>query len=66
MLNWNAKKVQNLTGIEIWLFILGRVLVAFAVGILVTRFFPQLATTIALPASVIGVVLLSFAARGLW
>jgi len=38
MPNWNQKKVQNLTGTEIWLFILGRVLVAFAIGILITQY----------------------------
>jgi hypothetical protein len=52
----DAKKVQNLTGIEIWLFLLGRVLVAFAIGVLVTRYFPRLATVFALPALAIGLV----------
>jgi hypothetical protein len=66
MLNWNAKKVQNLTGVEIWLFILGRVLVAFAVGIFVTQNFPGVATLLAFPALAIGVVLFAVAAKGLW
>jgi hypothetical protein len=66
MLNWNAKKIQNLTGFEIWLFILGRVLVAFAIGVLVTQYFPRVATIIALPALAIGLVLFAIAARGLW
>ena len=66
MLNWNQKKVQNLTGTEIWFFILGRVLVAFAIGILVTQYFPQIAAPIALPALAIGLILFAIAARGLW
>jgi len=66
MLNWNAKKVQKLTGTEIWFFILGRVLVAFAIGILVTEYFPRIAAPFALPALAIGVILLAIAARGLW
>jgi len=66
MLNWNAKNVQNLTGAEIWLFILGRVLVAFAAGIFVTQYFPQVATTLAFPALAIGAVLFAVSAKGLW
>ncbi len=66
MLKWNAKKVQNLTGTEIWLFILGRVLVAFAVGIYINRYYPQLAKTIGFPAFAIGMVLLAIATKGMW
>jgi len=66
MLNWNQKKVQNLTGTEIWFFILGRVLVAFSIGILITQYFPQIAAPIALPALAIGLILFAIAARGLW
>lgn len=34
MLSWNKGKVANLTGMEIWLFIVGRVLVAFGIGVM--------------------------------
>jgi hypothetical protein len=66
MLDWNAKKVQNLTSTEIWLFILGRVLVAFAVGVYVNRYYPLLSKTIAFPAFVIGMVLFAIASKGMW
>ena len=66
MLDWNAQKVQNLTGTEIWFFILGRVLVAFALGILVAQYFPRVAAPIALPMLIIGVALFGIAAKGLW
>ncbi len=65
MLNWNARKVQNLTGTEIWLFILGRVLIAFAIGVLTAQYFPRLAALIAVPLLIVGVILFAFAARGL-
>jgi len=29
VLNWNAQKVRNLSGTEIWLFIVARVLIGF-------------------------------------
>jgi hypothetical protein len=66
ILDWNAKKVQNLTGAEIWGFILGRVLMAFALGILATRSFPRAAALIELPAMAVGVVLLVISSKGLW
>jgi uncharacterized membrane protein (DUF485 family) len=66
MLNWNAKKLQNLTGTEIWLFILGRVLVAFAIGVLAAQYFPRLGAPIAVPLLIVGVILFAIAARGLW
>jgi len=65
MLNWNARKVKNLTGTEIWLFILGRVLIAFALGIVATQYFPQFTPRIALPLLLVGVILFAIAARGL-
>lgn len=65
MLNWNTRKVRNLTGTEIWLFILGRVLVAFAIGVLAAEYFPKFATPIALPALGIGVILFAIAMKGL-
>src|SRR5258708_6753470 len=66
MLDWNVKKVQNLTSAEIWLFIVARVLVGFAAGILVTQYFPGVAALVVFPALAIGVVLFAIAARGLW
>ena len=66
MLNWNVKKVQNLTSAEIWLFIVARVLVGFAAGILVTQYFSGVAALVVFPALAIGVVLFAIAARGLW
>jgi len=65
MLNWNAGKVKTLTGTEIWLFIVGRVLVAFGVGVIAVRFNPQLIAPSGLPAIVIGLLLLLVAAKGL-
>jgi hypothetical protein len=65
VLKWNARKVQNLTGTEIWLFILGRVLIAFAIGVLATEYFPHFVAPIALPGLVIGVILFLVAAKGL-
>jgi len=41
MLKWNKGKVQNLTGAEIRLFIIARLLIGFGVGVLGARYFPQ-------------------------
>ena len=41
MLRWNAEKVGNLTPIEIWLLIIARVVIGFALGVLSTRYFPR-------------------------
>jgi hypothetical protein len=65
MLNWNAGKVRNLTGIEIWLFIIGRVFFAFGFGIIAVRYYPQFAAPLGFPAIVIGLLLLLVAAKGL-
>jgi Na+/melibiose symporter-like transporter len=65
ILDWNRRKVQSLTGWEIWFFILGRVLVGFALGALAMWYFPQIALMIAIPAGIIGLVLLIIAAKGL-
>ena len=63
-LNWNHRKVQNLTPWEIWAFIVGRVLVGFGFGILFTQWYPQIADSLALPVLIIGFIILIFAARG--
>jgi hypothetical protein len=65
MLNWNAGKVKNLTGAEIWLFIIGRVLTAFGVGVLCVRYYPRIAGPLGFPAAVVGLLLLVVAAKGL-
>jgi len=66
MLNWNAQKVKNLTGTEIWLLIIGRVLAAFGLGILSVHYFPNFVGPLGLPALVVGPLLLLVAANGLW
>jgi TctA family transporter len=65
VLKSNESRVQNLTPLEIWGFIVGRVLVAFALGILAVRYVPQIASMIAVPALVLGAVLLLIAAKGM-
>jgi hypothetical protein len=65
MLNWNAQKVKNLSGAEIWLFIIGRVLIGFGAGAIFARFYPQIGYTVGLPVLVIGVVLLLVASKGM-
>ncbi len=66
LLNWNHKKVQNLTPWEIWMFIAGRVLMSFGLGVLAMQFFPEPASWLAIPTIVLGLVLLIFAAKGLF
>ena len=66
MLNWNSGKVRNLTGAEIWLFIIGRGLAAFGVGVLSVRYYPPIAEPLGLPAIVIGLLLLLVAAKGMF
>jgi len=65
MLKWNAGKVKNLTGAEIWLFIAARVLVGFGLGVLGLRYFPEIVGPMGLPALVVGIVLFLVAAKGL-
>ena len=65
MLESNRRRVQGLTGLEIWLFILGRVLIAFGIGVLAMVYFPSVAPTLAWPALVVGVLILLYASRGL-
>jgi hypothetical protein len=66
MLNWNVGKVKSLTGAEIWLFIIGRVFVAFGMGVLCVRYFPQIAEPLGFPAVGAGILLLAVAAKGLF
>jgi Ca2+/Na+ antiporter len=65
MLNWNANKVKRLTGAEIWMFIVGRVLIAFGIGAICMREFPKVANVMAMPAIVLGIAVFAIAARGL-
>lgn len=44
MLDSNRKRVQKLTGAEIWAFIVARVLLGFALGIFAVLYFPRIAT----------------------
>jgi hypothetical protein len=64
MLEWNKAKVRNLTGAEIWLMIIGRVLAGFGLGVLAVRYFPQVANPLGIPALAVGMILLVIAAKG--
>ena len=65
MLNWNARKVKNLSGAEIWLFIWARLLVGFGAGTFLARSYPEIINPIAIPVFVIGAILFVIAAKGL-
>lgn len=65
-LNWNHKKVQNLTPWEIWMFIAGRVFMSFGLGVFAMQFFPEVASWVAGPTIVLGFILLILAAKGLF
>jgi hypothetical protein len=66
MLETNRSRVRNLTGLEIWLFIVGRALMAFGLGVLTTACFPAFASYAMWPSIGIGFVLLLLASRGLF
>ena len=66
MLNWNAERVKKLTGTEIWLFIIARVVLGFGVGVLSTRYFPNIVGMLGFPSLLVGLLLGIFAAKGLW
>jgi hypothetical protein len=66
MLEWNRARVKHLTGLEIWLIIVGRVLVGFGFGVLSVRWIPQIANPLGVPAMVLGLVLVLIAAKGLF
>lgn len=63
-LNWNHKKVQNLSPWEIWMFIAGRVYMSYGIGVLAMRYYPQAVYRSGCPALVLGLVLLIVAAKG--
>ena len=66
MLERNRSRVQNLTGLEIWFFILGRVLLAFGLGVLAMAYVPALASVAVWPAIGAGVILLALGSRGMF
>jgi hypothetical protein len=66
MLAWNAERVKKLTGIEIWLLILGRVFVAFGIGVVTARYYPAIVGPLAIPAIGIGLVIFLVGAKGLF
>ena len=57
MLEWNKAKLRNLTGTEIWLMIVGRVLAGFGLGTLAVRNFPQVFTPLGFPVLLLGMIL---------
>lgn len=65
MLKANHRRVQRLTPVEIWLFIIGRVLAVLGAGILIARYQPRLAGSFAWPALLAGVLCLAVASRGM-
>ena len=65
VLSRNAERVKNLTGLEIWLFIIGRGLMALGAGIISTWYIPQIANPLAIPMVLIGFVLFLIASKGL-
>jgi hypothetical protein len=66
MLEWNKAKVRNLTGAEIWLMMIGRVLAGFGLGVLAVRYFPQVANPLGIPALLLGLLLLVIAVKGMF
>ena len=65
MLEGNRKRVQQLTGAEIWVFIVARVLLGFALGVFAVVYFPRIAVHLAWPALILGAALFVVAAKGL-
>ncbi len=63
-LNWNHRKVQNLTPWEIWGFIAGRVFMSFGLGVLAVQYYPLIAVPLGIPTLVLGIACLLFAAKG--
>jgi hypothetical protein len=54
MLEWNRAKVKNLTGFEVWLMIVGRVLVGFGFGISAVRWITDIANPLGVPVKFLG------------
>ena len=66
MLESNRSRVKGLTGLEIWFFIIGRVLIAFGIGALAMAYYPSVASRLAWPAVLVGFVVLLVGSRGLF
>jgi uncharacterized protein involved in response to NO len=66
MLKWNATRVRRLTGTEIWMFIVARVLIGFGLGALAVHYFPAVASTLGVPALGLGALLFAIASIGLF
>jgi hypothetical protein len=64
MLKWNKTKVQQLSPGEIWLFIIGRVFIAFGGGAFAMAHYPQMTRSIALPVLIIGLILMISGFKG--
>ena len=65
MLEANRRRVQQLTGREIWLFSIGRSLMAFGAGVMLMKVFPEVMSPLAWPALMVGLVVFLIACRGL-
>jgi hypothetical protein len=65
LLEANRHRVQRLTGREVWMFIVARVLIAFGLGVLAAIYAPSVAVLAAWPAIGVGLVFFALAARGL-
>jgi len=63
MPTWNQRMVRQLSPLEIWLFIAGRVLAAFGLGMLLVIYLPD-SSVAAWPSLVIGLVMLMVAFKG--
>ena len=66
MLESNRQRVQALSGGEIWMFIVARVLLGFGVGALAMIHFPAIAVYLVWPALGVGALLFVLASRGLF
>ena len=64
MLAWNQRKLRQLSPVEIWLFIVGRVLIGFGIGVLAVRLWPDVVGGLGWPAVAAGFACLLVAAKG--
>lgn len=65
ILQSNVENVKNLSGTEIWFFIIARVLVGFGIGVIAMQYYPRIAGPTGFPALVVGLLLFLVAAKGL-
>lgn len=66
MLKVNAERVKRLSPVDIWLFIIARVLIGFGLGILAIQYFPHFARDLGVPAIGTGALLFAIASIGLF